>query len=169
MERRDDGKSDSSERRDKNTGEYSVIEAVKAICAKNARAELDSEEQLELFLKSWWSRTYNRPLKDPVLLSYTLEELLYEFYDRIERDKAEEERRNLETDRIEDDKERAVLDWAEAEEKRELEAMKAEAGKVKKEDPTKDPDNIAWMEEQIQQAKEKFGDSFGEDIEESFE
>lgn len=32
---------------------------------------------------AWWSRTYNRPLKDPLLLSYTFEELLYEYYDKI--------------------------------------------------------------------------------------
>jgi hypothetical protein len=159
----------------------SILESIRALAAKNARAELNTEEQLLLFLQSWWSRTYNRPLKDPLLLSYSLEELLYEFYDRIERTKAEEERIQRENDRIEEEKEKAALDWAEQEEKKELEAMMAEAAKQQmaeaakqqsdsaNQDPTKDPANIAWMEEQIRQAKEIYGESFGEDIDETFE
>lgn len=125
-----------------------------------------------MFLQSWWSRTYNRPLKDPLLQSYTLEELLYEFYDKIERRKAEEERINSEADKIEEDKEKNVLDWAEQEEQRELEALKANAsaeeGKITQ-DPTKDPSNVAWMEEQLKKAKEVYGDSFGDDIEDEFD
>lgn len=122
-------------------------------------------------MQSWWSRTYNRPLKDPLLLSYTIEELLYEFYDRIERRAAEEERTNSESDRIEEEKEKSVLDWAEQEEKRELEELKKKAYQEEgapSTDPTKDPANIAWMEEQLKQGKQLFGDSFGEDIEEDF-
>lgn len=38
-------------------------------------------ESLEGFLVKWWCRYYNRPYKDPTLLEYTLEELLYEFFD----------------------------------------------------------------------------------------
>lgn len=105
--------------------------------------------------------------------SYTLEELLYEFYDRIERRVAEEERTNSEADKIEEDKEKGILDWAEEEEKRELEReMREAAAKAddeEPEDPTKDPENVAWMEEQLKKGKETFGDSFGEDIEENFE
>lgn len=157
---------------------------IHSLAAKNARAKLDNEEQLLLYLQSWWSRTYNRPLKDPLLLSYSLEELLYEFFDRIERAKAEQERSYQEDVKIEEDKEREVLDWIEREEKRELEAMKAkESGSSNASspnddspstkdyyDPTKDPANVAWMEEQIRQAKEIYGESFGEDIiEETFE
>lgn len=150
--------------------EFDLIESIRALAAKNARAELNNEEQLLLFLQSWWSRTYNRPLKDPLLLSYSLEELLYEFYDRIERQKAEQERIEQENVRIEEEKERAVLDWAEQEEKRELEEMKAKAAaQANNLDPTKDPENIAWMEEQLRQAKEIYGDTFGEDIDETFE
>lgn len=64
------------------------------------------------------------------------------------------------------------MDWAEQEEKRELEALKAQAATEESkpvEDPTKDPANVAWMEEQLMQAKAMYGESFGEDIEESFE
>lgn len=147
----------------------SILESVRAVAAYNARADLNNEKQLLLFLQSWWSRTYNRPLKDPVLLSYTLPELLYEFYDRIERHKAQEEREELEADKAEEKKEKEALDWAEQEEKKELEALRAQGASDFNPDPTQDPANVAWMEEQINKAKEEFGDSFGEDIEESFE
>lgn len=106
------------------------------------------------------------------MLSYSLEELLYEFYDKIERRKAEEERIHSESDKIEEDKERQVLDWAEIEEKKELEALKSKAAAQEKkpdQDPTKDPKNVAWMEEQLQQGKKIFGESFGENIEEGFD
>jgi hypothetical protein len=159
---------------DDSGSEPTTIELIKTLAANNARAELNNEEQLLLFLQSWWSRTYNRPLKDPLLLSYSLEELLYEFYDRIERSKSESERLEQDDVKMEEDKERAALDWAEQEEKRELEAaMKKEAAeestKSQNVDQTKDPENIAWMEEQLKQAKQVYGDSFGEDINENFE
>jgi hypothetical protein len=144
----------------------STVEAIRAIAARDARAELDTEEQLTLFLRSWWSKTYNRPLKDPLLLSYTVEELLYEFYDKVERKLAEEERVNNEADKIEDDKEKAVLDWAEEEERKELAALKAEAAK---QDPTKDPANIEWMKKQLAEAKAIHGEMFGEDLSVGFE
>lgn len=152
--------------------DLTIVDSIKAVAAHNARADLNNEKQLLLFLQSWWSRTYNRPLKDPLLLSYTLEELLYEFYDKIERRAAEEERSESDSVKIEEDKEKAVLDWAEQEEKKELEALKAQAAKEEAQptqDPTKDPANVAWMEQQLKKGKEIFGESFGEDIEDEFE
>lgn len=106
-------------------------------------------------------------MKDPLLESYSLEELLYEFYDKIERHKASEERVAQDTDKMEAAKEQEVLDWAEAEEKKELEQMRREADAAK--DPTKDPANIKWMEEQMALAKQQYGAEFGEDIEDTFE
>jgi hypothetical protein len=149
-----------------------VAESIRKIAAKNARADLDSEEQLLLFLQSWWSRLYNRPLLDPLLQSYTLEQLLYEFWDRVERKAAEEERiKDVEIEH-EQNKEKADLDWAEKMEQEELAQIKAKATiseEKKPLDPTKDPANIKWMEEQMKLHKEQFGASFGEDIEENFE
>lgn len=143
---------------------WTVVDAIKRLAAHNARADLDTEEQLLLFLQSWWSRTYNRPLKDPLLESYTTEELLYEFYDRIERQKAEEERLEQEDVKIEETKDKENEDWAERMEREEREAeLRAEAAQPQ--DPTKDPANVAWMEQQLAAGKEAFGDSFGEDIE----
>jgi hypothetical protein len=97
---------------------------------------------------------------------------VYEFYDKIERRQAEEERTNSEADKIEDDKEKTALSWAELEEQKELDALKAKAATEESkvsQDPTKDPKNVEWMEEQIKKAKEQFGESFGEDLEENFE
>lgn len=170
MERKTDRKGQEDSGRE----ELSIAESIKALAAFNARANLADEKQLTLFLQSWWSRTYNRPLKDPLLQTYTLEELLYEFYDRIERHAAEQERVNSENDKIEEEKEKADLDWAELEEKRELEAMKAQAAGIPQApsqpstDPAKDPANIAWMEEQMRKAKAIYGENFGEDIDEDF-
>jgi hypothetical protein len=147
--------------------EPNVVECIKAIAAYNARADITTEHQMTLFLKSWWSNTYNRPLKDPLLESYTLEELLYEFYDKLERQKAIEERTVKETEKAEEVKEKEVLDWAEAEEKKELEEMRKAAEKVS--DPTKDPENIKWMEQQLEAARHIHGETFGEDIEVNFD
>lgn len=100
-----------------------------------------------------------------------MEELLYEFYDRIERNKAEEERLEQDSVKIEEDKDKANEDWAEKMEREEREAeLRKSANKPETiVDPTKDPKNIAWMEEQMRAAKVIHGDTFGEDIEENFE
>lgn len=154
-------------KRQESSGSLTTVDAIKAIAAYNARAELTNEHQLLLFLQSWWSRIYNRPLKDPLLSEYTLEELIYEFYDKIERRSAEDERSSQDSDKIEDDKEKAALDWAEQEEQRELDAMKDKAPEAV--NPIVDPENVAWMEEQMNAAKAAFGEDFGEDISETFE
>ena len=122
---------------------------------------------MTLFLKSWWSTHYNRPFKDPLLESYTFEELLYEFFDKSERQKAAEENVVKETDKIEETKEKEVLDWAEEEEKKELEEMRRDAEKMKS--GPQDPQNIKWMNEQMQKHKAIHGESFGEDIDTSFD
>jgi hypothetical protein len=151
-----------------NSGEPTIVECIRAIAAYNARASITNEHQMTLFLKSWWSNTYNRPLKDPLLENYTLEELLYEFYDKMERQKASEERFAKDADKIEEMKEKEVLDWAEEEEKKELEEMRKLANKPVT-DPTKNPENVKWMQEQLDKYKQVHGDSFGEDIDETFE
>lgn len=168
MEGRPEEKDGSTSRSSSDT----IVDQIKKLAAYNARAPLDTEEQLQLFLQSWWSRTYNKPLKDPILLTYTLEELIYEFYDRIERTKADHERLEQDDVRIEVDKEKADEDWAEKMEREEAEAEMRADGKESSQpipDPTKDPANIKWMEEQMAIGKEQFGESFGEDIDDNFE
>lgn len=105
------------------------------------------------------------------MLEYTLEELLHEFYDRSERAAAEEERVKAGEVQEETAKEQEVLDWAEEEEKRELEAQARAAAATtdKPVDPAKEPDNIRWMDEQIRKAKAELGDDFGSDLELNFD
>jgi len=158
------------------SSELTVIEAIHKIAHDNAFADLDNEKQLVLFLKSWWSRTYNRPLKDPLLESYTVEELLYEFYDRQERELAAEAHIDQDADRIETKKVQENLDWAEEEERKELEVLRAKQEAAEKAEepvnPLDDPSNQEWMKKKIEEdlalAKETFGSDFGEDIDEDF-
>ena len=117
------------------------------------------------FLQSWWSRTYSRPLKDPILLSYSFEELLYEFFDHQEREAYAEEMRDKESDKIEDEKMDAALQWADEEESKENSGLDPRATSST---PKVTPDDIAWMEEQMRQDKAQYGESFGEDIVEEF-
>ena len=121
-----------------------------------------------MFLTSWWSRTYNRPLKDPLLKEYTFEELLYEFHDRIEREKATHESAEQQDDKIEEAKEKEALDWAELEEKKELEELAKKKGHdgptTPVLDPLKDPANLKWMEDQLAEQKKLLGDDFGDEV-----
>lgn len=126
-----------------------MFEAIQVIAKNNAIQEDNTQASLELFLKSWWSRTYNRPLKDPILQEYTIYELLYEYHDKIERENAKELHFEQETDKIEEGKEQEALDWAAEEEKKELEA-------AKKKLETSD----AWM---LDQLKKEHGEDFGND------
>ena len=176
MESRTKGSSDSSTDSGDSSSELTVIEAIHKIARANAFSDLDTEKQLALFLRSWWSRTYNRPLKDPLLESYTIEELLYEFYDRQERELAADSHVDQDADRIETKKIEQNLDWAEEEEKKELEALRAkqaaEANAAEPVNPLEDPSNKEWMQKKIEEdmaiAKEAFGSDFGEDIDEDF-
>jgi len=84
--------------------------------------------------------------------------LLYEYHDKTERKRAAEEDVDKESDKIEDERLEANLSWAEEEERREMEELKA---KQEAEQKKKDK---AWMEEQLKKEKEKFGEDFGEDL-----
>jgi hypothetical protein len=124
------------------------------IAQKNAEQSYNNLDSLELYLRSWWSKIYNRPLKDPLLESYTVYELIYEYFDKIERKKAAEQIVEQENDKIEDEKLDETLSWIEEEERKEREAKE----KAKAEELEKDE---AWMVEQL---KKQYGDQFGEDI-----
>ena len=130
----------------------STYKLIDAITYDLARSELNTEFKQLLFLQSWWSRTYNRPLKDPLLLEYTIDELYYEYRDRIERDEAIDERSEQEADKIEDNKLDESLKWAEEEERKEREDSERKASDQK------------WMDDQLTKYKEEFGEDFGNDI-----
>lgn len=116
---------------------------------------------------SWWSEKYSRPLKDPILLSYTLEELAYEYYLSMERRAAERESIEEENDKIEEAKDKAAQEWAdqmEAEEDEDDESDNSAPG-----DPALDPANIEWMEQEIERNKKELGEDFGEELSLDFE
>jgi len=108
-----------------------------------------------LFLQSWWSKHYNRPLKDPLLEKYSIFELMYEYYDKTEREMAIDENIELEADKIEEAQEAETLDWIEEEEKRDQEAAEAKQ---------KEADD-KWM---VDQLKKEHGEDFGDDIDLDF-
>lgn len=111
---------------------------------------------------SWWCEYYKRPMKDPLLLDYTLEELAYEYYNHIERRKADSEAIQAENDKIEEAKEADAAKWADEMEEEEVDVPV-------KLDPRDDPVNKAWMEEQMKLHKEKHGEDFGDNLSLDFE
>lgn len=121
-----------------------------------AREPLDNEASQLRWLRSWWSKTYSRPLKDPLLAEYTLEELYYEYRLSVERSKAADEKADEESDKIEQAKVDDALAWAEAEEEKE------KSTSISAEDQE-------WMAKQLQEAKQLYGEDFGENISEEFD
>lgn len=147
--------------------ELSVYEAVVEIVKRDAHNTPKDEDAMLRKLQSWWSTYYQRPLKDPLLQTYTLEELLYEYHDKIERDKADKVRAEQKADKIDEERLQQNLDWAEQEELRELEEQRKKSEEDDTVSITKDDEK--WMEEQLRKDKEKFGEDFGEDLDLNFE
>lgn len=84
---------------------------------------------------------------------------MYEYFDKIERQRASEMLVEQENDRIEDDKIQETLDWIAQEERLEAEAAAAQ----KNNEPEQDnqAQDEGWM---IEQLKRQYGDNFGDDI-----
>ena len=56
------------------------VDAVQKIAkAHHLEEATENAETFIRFLEWWWCRTFNRPMKDPLLKTYTPDELLYEF------------------------------------------------------------------------------------------
>lgn len=144
--------------------QLSAFDAIQELAEYDAR-HTKTEEGLTLFLKSWWSKTYNRPLKDPLLESYTLHELLYEYYDKIERANAAEEAVELKADKIEEEYEQETLSWIEEEERRDREAAEKAQKEPKDAEKEKLKEDEEWMVEQL---KKEYGEDFGKDIDSEF-
>jgi len=125
-----------------------LIEAIKqlALSWHTGKTRLTYEEML-FSLKRWWCHHYERPYKDPLLDSYTFEELIFEYYD-IEG--PEKEGLANKEKMIDDDR-----DWAAEEEAKELaEEEAAEAAALAAEEAaeaasesdniTEESDDAAW-------------------------
>jgi hypothetical protein len=90
-------------------------------------------ETFERFLQFWWSRKFNRPLKDPLLLSYTLEELAYEWLRNIYMIPENDPKKELESDLQREDED----DW-----------IKTQLSKIKKTEEPK-PVEIEVKKEEV--------------------
>lgn len=132
----------------------SAFSLIDKITERVARESLDTEGSQLRWLQWWWCRTYSRPLKDPLLKTYTIEELYYEYRLSVEKSRAEKDRVEEENDKIEQAKVDDALAWAEAEEAKETFIPGDE--------------DREWMEKQLQEAKKLYGEDFGEDISEEF-
>jgi len=86
---------------------------------------------------------------------------MYEFYDKISRKAAEDERAEQETDKIEDKKTDDTLKWIEEEERKEQELNASKSKDAQAESSAEDE----WMLEQL---KKQHGDDFGEDVDLKF-
>jgi hypothetical protein len=144
----------------------SAFEAIDIIATKAVREDLNTEKSQLRFLSYWWSNKYNKPIKDPLLQEYTVEELYYEYRLHNEYAKAVNEKETEEQEKIEEQKADDALAWAEAEEAKELAEQQNQDDNGKDVKITNEDEK--WMRQQIEAAKATYGDSFGEDITEEF-
>ena len=103
-------------------------EVQKLAKAHHIQDPLDDTESFERFLKFWWCQKYNRPMKDPLLLTYTSEELAYEWLRYVYLQPENDPKKQLEK----------VIDTEE-----EDEWIKAQMGKLKQNAVVKDATNPA--------------------------
>jgi len=118
-----------------------LLEVLRSLASEHARSTRlgpRTRDELWLALCSWWSEYYNRPLKDPILEKYTLEELAYEFFLKKMSDPETVKKQAQEKKNKEDE------EWAIAEARaqfeayqQKLKAAKAPEGESKAEDDKK--------------------------------
>lgn len=98
-----------------------------------------STENFARFLKWWWCRTYNRPMKDPLLSSYNLNELCYEFLRYYYLNPDNDPKKDLETKKVKDEED----SWIK-------EQMARMASQAKLKAPESQVDAPKVVEEQLQ-------------------
>lgn len=87
------------------------------------------------FLQFWWCQKFNRPLKDPVLQSYTLDELCYEYIRYYYTDPANDPRKELEAKAVREDEDAWIKEQL-ARFKSQADAKKSSQVEVKDHPPT---------------------------------
>jgi len=93
----------------KNNFEFSV-ETLRRKIAENVKAGVGgSLDSLEKFLVHWWCNYYHRPYKDPLVMSYTLEELMCEYFDIQLRNNPEKLKEALNDGVVEEDEDEKWL------------------------------------------------------------
>ncbi len=112
-------------------------------------------DELLFQLRRWWCQYYKRPYKDPLLDTYTFEELLFEYFDITQ------EARSESGEKVSEEIEAEDRDWAEEEAARELaeeEArIAAEAAKLQVEQSAA-PENDTIVEEAVGLTDDKWAE-----------
>jgi hypothetical protein len=107
---------------------------------------VSSIEALKYSLECWWCVKFNRPLKDPLLQQYTLNELVYEFLFYHYQDPENDPDKNKEvTDSVNEDEE-----WA----KKQIEAIN------KKKEPPKAEELSPEVKTMMEQAPDVISTNF---------
>lgn len=120
-----------------NAASLSLIEHIKRLVESEylEPKEYLTFDELLFKLRRWWCKHYNRPYKDPLLDSYTFEELFYEYWDvTYTPPKPGEDGAQKEIPQEE-------FDWAAEEEAKDLLALES-----KQEEPSK-PEDDSILEE----------------------
>lgn len=98
-----------------------LISSIKQfVDSEREKTSLNYDEYL-FFLKRWWCNYYKRPYKDPLLDTYTFEELYFEYCD-VNYINNKENTENANTDEIPQDE----WDWAAEEEAKEQAEMQSQ-------------------------------------------
>lgn len=112
-------------------------------------------------LRTWWCQYYKRPYKDPLLDTYTIEELAFEYYD-INRDRSakSEDHEDHKVSEAVEAEDRAWAAEEDAKELAEITAARAAAQREAKEDALED-DTI--VEEIVGLTDEQWANKYDED------
>ncbi len=78
-----------------------LIDKSKALAALTRKREVKGMDDLIWSLRIWWCKYYKRPLKDPLLESYDINELLFEFFLLSEVDEVQETNKMISDNRDE--------------------------------------------------------------------
>lgn len=78
-----------------------LIDKSKTKAALTRKLEVKGMDDLILSLRIWWCKYYKRPLKDPLLESYDINELLFEFFLLSDVDEAQETNKMISDNRDE--------------------------------------------------------------------
>lgn len=133
-----------------------MLSQIRCIAATDVRDNTSDASTL-LSLMTWWCDRYNRPMKDPLLQSYSFEELMYEYALFDERIKAVKEEQE-EADTIKEEQKNAELDkWIDEEEAKEQGSQAST------------PADAEWMNKMLSEQKAEMGEDFGEDISLNFD
>lgn len=119
-----------------------LYDSIKKLAEKGLEGkEYLTYDELLFQLRRWWCQYYKRPYKDPLLDSYTIEELLFEYFD-ITKSREDTEQKVSEQVEAQD------RDWAEEEARREEEEAARQAEAEKSQVPA-EPENDTIVEEAV--------------------